>query len=320
MKIAITGGTGFVGSHFARKLSESGHEVVLISRGVDHRNESIRDLPRTTFAPVGLDDEEKLAAAFAGCHAVAHCAGINRESGRQTYQRVHVDGTKHVITAARKAGVKKILLLSFLRARPNCSSAYHESKWAAEEIVRGSGLDYTVIKAGVIYGRGDHMLDHLSHALHTFPVFALIGLREQPVGPTVIDDMIRVIYAALVEDRLSRQTVAVTGPEEMALGETVKRVARVLGKKPFFIRMPLWFHYVLGWFCERIMTIPLVSIAQVRILSEGVVEPYRPCEELPADLLPRTGFTDDKIRNGLPPAKPFGLGDFLLFQKKADKS
>jgi nucleoside-diphosphate-sugar epimerase len=124
---------------------------------------------------------EKLAEAFAGCDAVAHCAGINRAIGEQTYERVHVQGTQNVVDAAREAGVKKVLLLSFLRARPHCNSAYHESKWAAEEIVRGSGLDYTVIKAGMIYGKGDHMLDHLSHTLHSLPLFATVGINEKPI-------------------------------------------------------------------------------------------------------------------------------------------
>jgi NADH dehydrogenase len=64
--------------------------------------------------------------------------------------------------------------MSFLRARPKCGTACHESKWAAEEIVRSFELDYTVIKAGMIYGRGNHMLDHLSHSLYTLPCFATV--------------------------------------------------------------------------------------------------------------------------------------------------
>ena len=50
-------------------------------------------------------------------------------------------------------------MLSFLRARPDCGSPYHESKWAAEQLIRESGLDYTILKAGMIYGRGDHLID-----------------------------------------------------------------------------------------------------------------------------------------------------------------
>src|SRR5438046_2536592 len=123
MKIAITGGTGFVGRHLARALSEGGHKVVLIARGIDQRDESVRRLAGASFAPIGIDDEDKLAGVFAGCDGVAHCAGINREIGNQTYQRVHIEGTRNVVNAAKRAGMRKVVFLSFLRARPNCGSA-----------------------------------------------------------------------------------------------------------------------------------------------------------------------------------------------------
>ncbi len=315
MKIAITGGTGFVGSHLARALVSEGHQVEIIARGADTRNPTIRNLRNATFHPIGTDNEEKLARAFAGCDAVAHCAGINREISNQTYQRVHIEGTHNVVNAARRAGVKKILLVSFLRARPDCGSGYHESKFAAEEIVRVSGLDYTIFKPGVIYGRGDHMLDHLSHAFHTFPIFALVGLREQLVRPLAVADFVRIMRASLLEGQLARETVHLTGPEEMALGTAVRRVARVVGKRPFMFRMPLWFHRAFGWFCERTMIIPLVSLAQVRILSEGVVEPLPSCPGVPDDLKPKLAFTDDQIRAGLPEAKAFGPKDCLCYRR-----
>ena len=314
MKIAITGGTGFVGSHLARALVGEGHQVEIIARGLDKRDGTVRKLVNSTFHPIGTDDEEKLAAAFAGCDAVAHCAGINREIGSQTYQRVHIEGTRQVVNAARHAGVRKIILVSFLRARPGCGSGYHESKFAAEEIVRASGLDYSVFKPGVIYGHGDHMLDHLSHAFHTFPIFALVGLREQFVRPLAVDDFVRILRASLVDGRLSRETVHVTGPEQLTLGEAVRRVARVVGKRPFMFRMPLWFHRAFGWFCERTMVIPLVSSAQVRILSEGVVDPLPVCPAVPDDLKPQRAFTDDQIRAGLPEAKAFGPRDCLCYR------
>src|SRR5262245_20561919 len=309
MKIAITGGTGFVGAHFARALVCAGHHVVLVSRGVDHRDKSILELTNSVCLPIGLDDENKLADAFAGCDAVAHCAGINREIGKQTYRRVHIQGTRNVVNAAKRAGVKRVALLSFLRARPNCGSSYHESKWAAEEIVRSSSLDYSILKAGVIYGKGDHMLDHLSHAFHTFPLFAFVGMKDQRLRPTAVEDITRILVASLVSGRLSRQTVAVVGPQEMTLRETVRRVARVVGKSPPMFPLPLFAHYVLAWCLERVMTIPMVSLAQVRILSEGITEPHPPCDSLPTDLVPRVGFTEEQIRRGLPEPKPFGRAD-----------
>jgi uncharacterized protein YbjT (DUF2867 family) len=309
MRVAITGGTGFVGRHLAEALAAAGHEVVLIARGEDKRDLGILRQPGITFFSADLSSTEQLAQAFSACGAVAHCAGINRELGAQTYQRVHVDGTRHVVEAAEQAGVGKLALLSFLRARPDCGSPYHESKWAAEEIVRKSGLDYTILKAGVIYGRGDHMLDHLSHALHTFPVFALVGFRDKPCAPLAIEDLVEILRASLVDGRMSRETIAVIGPEPMPLGEAVRRVARVVGRRPLFFKMPETMHALLAWCAERVMRIPLLSLAQLRFLSEGVIEPLPWANSLPADLAPQRRFTEERIRAGLPEAKGFGAQD-----------
>ncbi|HEY2081662.1 MAG TPA: nucleoside-diphosphate sugar epimerase, partial [Verrucomicrobiae bacterium] len=200
-------------------------------------------------------------------------------------------------------------MISFLRARPRCGSGYHESKFAAEEIVRASRLDYTILKCGVIYGKGDHMLDHLSHAFYTFPLFAFVGYKDKPIRPAAVEDIARIVKASLVDGALARQTVAVLGPEELTLRQAVRRVACVVGKKPVMFRMPVWFHYILGWIVERVMSTPVVSVAQVRMLSEGLVEPDPPCAALPPELAPVIPFSEKQIRNGLPPAGPFHLRD-----------
>jgi NADH dehydrogenase len=299
MRIAITGATGFVGGHLTNRLTGEGHEVVRIGR---HRIDD-------AIVHSSLKDVDQLTVAFTGCKAVAHCAGINRELDDQTYARVHVEGTRNVVAAAKNAGVQKIVLLSFLRARPDCDSPYHESKWKAEEIVRNSGLDYTVIKAGIIYGRGDHMLDHLSHALHTFPIFGLVGLKEKSIRPLAVEDLVHVMRAALVDRRIKRQTIALVGPEEIYLSEAVRRVAEVVGKRPLLFPLPVACHELMARVFERFMKVPLTSVAQVRILSEGVVEPGSPVVPVPYDLVPTRRFTVEQIRNGLPQARTFCVGD-----------
>jgi uncharacterized protein YbjT (DUF2867 family) len=304
MRVAITGGTGFVGREVARQLQAMGHEVVIVGRR----------------AGVDVNDSVALTRAMAGCEGVAHCAGINREIGRQTYQRVHVEGTRRVLEAAREAGVKKIVMMSFLRARADCGSGYHESKFAAEQIVRGSGLDYTVLKCGVIYGRGDHMLDHLSHAFYTFPVFALVGMRDRGIRPAAVEDVAGLIVKCLVDGRLSRKTVAVTGPEEMTLREAVERVARMCGRRPVMVRMPVVFHYGLAWVAERVMKVPLLSVAQARILVEGLVEAAGTCAALPAELAPKTRFSVESIRRGLPKPGAFTCSDCRWCQCKFERS
>jgi uncharacterized protein YbjT (DUF2867 family) len=306
MRVAITGGTGFVGRHLAERLLGEGHEVVLISR---HSGEPAGPPDRATWVASDLSDPDILAAAFTGCRAVAHCAGINRELGSQTFERVHAEGTRRIVEAARQVGVRRIALISFLRARPDCGSAYHESKWAAEEIVRASGLEYTIIKAGMVYGRGDHMLDHLSHAFHTLPFLATVGFREKAIRPLAIEDLLQVLHAALIDGRLPSKTVALTGAEELLLSEAAGRVAEVLGRRVWIFPAPVIFHRALAQVCEWTMKVPLVAKAQVQILVEGVVEPVTACDPLPADLVPVRRFTPDQIRSGLPEPKAFGIRD-----------
>jgi uncharacterized protein YbjT (DUF2867 family) len=279
MKIAITGGTGFVGRHLAQHLLFLGHQPILLARGRDLRHAPVAPVVHTELSDPGL-----LAESIRGCDAIAHCAGINREIGSQTYRRIHIEGTCNIIEAARLAGVPRLLLLSFLRARPKCGSPYHESKFQAEELLRESGLDYTILKAGMIYGRGDHMLDHLSHTLFTLPLFAKVGFHERPIRPAAIDDVTRIITAALTAGRLSRQTVFVLGPETLLLREAVRRVAAILNRRVWIIPAPAVFHRIVAAICERAMAIPLVARAQVQMLAEGFLEAAPAAEALPDDL------------------------------------
>ncbi len=214
------------------------------------------------------------------------------------------------MAAARDSGVRRIVVLSFLRARPDGPSAYHRSKWAAEELVRTSGLQFTVIKAGVIYGRGDHMLDHVARAFDTFPVFGLVGLRERRMRPLAVDDVARLLAAAaLGDERVRNATVAGLGPVELTVEVALRRIANVRGRRPRFVRLPIGAHRLLGHLWEATMVVPLVSRAQVEILAEGVVDPLPFAADPPADLVPSTPFSAEVIASGLPPSGGFRRQD-----------
>jgi hypothetical protein len=121
--------------------------------------------------------------------------------------------------------------------------------------------------------------------------------------------LVGAIIASFQDPRLSNRTVGITGPEEIALGEAVRRVGQVIRRNPLYLPTPIAIQKVIAWIAERTMKIPLLSLAQLRILSEGIVEAVPPCDALPADLLPATHFTADQIRKGLPDPGPFGLRD-----------
>lgn len=290
MRVAITGGTGFVGRHLAERLEDP----VVISRR----------------SGVSITDVDALTEAFAGCDVVAHCAGINREIGDQTFQRVHVEGTRAVVEAARRAGVSRIVMVSFLRARPDCGSPYHESKWAAEEIIRGSGIPHTILKSGMIYGPGDHMVDHVTKAVRTLPFFWTVGYRERTARPVPVDDATDVLLAA-VEGRIPDPTVAVMGADEVTLGEAIRRIARVAGRRPAYLPVPVWTIRVLAQLTEWLMVTPLVAKAQARMLSEGVSEALPAAPEPPIGIRPSRPFSDERIREALPDGR-FTLADLRL--------
>ena len=296
MRVAVTGASGFVGRRLVERLEAGGHEVVRVSR-------------RTGFDLASID-AAALREALEGCDSVIHCAGINREIGSQTYDAVHIRGTQALVDAARDSGVARFALLSFLRARFDGPSAYHRSKWAAETIVRRSGIPFVVLKASMIHGRGDHLLDHTSRALYTFPVFALVGMRERPVRPVALDDVVRLLEAAaLGDERLLDRTFAVVGPEQLSFGDAVRRIATAIGQRPVIVRMPVAVHLVLARVWEALMKVPLIAVAQVHILAEGVAEASPPAADPPADLLPTTPFSEPVIRAGLPAPGPFGRSD-----------
>ena len=317
MKVAITGYSGFVGGNLALELLAQGHEVVGISRGVDQRNLSRRvsNLPGITICQVADFEIDQLALAFDGCNAVVHCAGINREIGDQTYDSVHIRGTRNVVLAMEKCKVDRLCFISFLRARPNCGSRYHESKWAAEEIIRGSKLDWTILKPGMMFGTGDHMLDHLSRALRTFPVY--LGIGDRRVRPLAVEDLVAVIIASIVGGRNSMRTLGLVGPSELGFDQAARLVARATSVRRPFIRVPIIFHYLLAKVSELAMTVPLISQAQVRILREEVIEATCAPDFLDDDLIPAIEFSEHNIVSRLPSQVRYRLDDLRWFSAES---
>ena len=299
MKIAVTGGTGFIGKHLTQGLIERGHQVVVISRGLYTRGTAMPSSENISVVRASVTDTTELTRAFAGCTAVVHCAGTS-EDPSQTFQQVHVEGARSAVTAAKQAGVQKFLLVSYLRARQDAPSAYLKSKAEGEEIVRQSGLNFTILKAGLVYGQGDHLLTNLGNLLRRLPVFATVGVREKTVRLIAVEDLVAIIHAALTDDRLSRRTVAVLGPEEFPFSVAARRIAAAIGKPSLIVLpFPVFAQRVLAW-VSGFMPKRLISASQVQMLADGISEPVSDSQPLPEDLAPKTRFTEEQIRKGLP--------------------
>jgi uncharacterized protein YbjT (DUF2867 family) len=134
--IAVIGGTGFLGRHVVPALERQGYAVRVLSR-------------RTGFNALQPDP-----GAFRGVDAVVNLAGIKREDS-QNFESVHVELVRRVVENMKAAGVRRLIHISVVVARPAPGLPYHNTKWKGEDIVRGSDLDWTILRPGVIYGPGE---------------------------------------------------------------------------------------------------------------------------------------------------------------------
>lgn len=147
--LAITGATGFVGSHLTTVARAAGHSVRALTRGPRAPE------PGLTWIEGALDRPEALAELAQGADAIVHVAGLINAPDRAAFDAVNVAGTANMIDAARAAGVKRFIHISSLAAREPGLSDYGGSKARSEQVVAASGLDWTVVRPPAIYGPGD---------------------------------------------------------------------------------------------------------------------------------------------------------------------
>lgn len=287
MKITLIGGTGFVGSHLAPKLLAQGHEVTVTGRG--DREPPFQD-PNLSFAKVSSSDGVSIVKAIKEADAVINCVGVNREVKGNTFDMAHITGTNNLLSAARQTGLKRLIHISFLRARAHMESPYHMTKWHAEEAIRKSDLDFTILKPGVIYGEGDQFLTNLKRTLNSFPFFGLVGFGSKPISPVYIDDLCEVILKCLDAEATFGKTYEVVGPEELTLSKVVDRTAQTIDLIPNKIPLPVFFHRIAALAMEKLMDPPLLTAAQVTMLSETLSEGTPECEKLPEEMRPQTPF------------------------------
>ncbi|HEX8640401.1 MAG TPA: NAD-dependent epimerase/dehydratase family protein [Allosphingosinicella sp.] len=147
--LAVTGGTGFVGSHLLKAAAAGGYEVRALTRGWRPPEEGI------DWVDGALDRTDSLAKLVEGADAVIHIAGLINAPTRAAFEAVNVGGTANMIDAARRARVRRFVHISSLAAREPELSDYGRSKAKSERLVAASGLDWTIIRPPAVYGPGD---------------------------------------------------------------------------------------------------------------------------------------------------------------------
>jgi len=236
MRVLVTGGSGVVGSSTITALLQRGHVVNLLSR---HAERDARGWPHgVTAVTADVSEPDSINGLADGCDAVVHLAGIVEENPPDaTFERVNVEGTRCVVREAERAGVKRFVYVSSLGADRG-SSSYHQSKRAAEEIVRGFSGETVVLRPGAVYGPGDEHLSVLLKLVRTSPVVPVIGDGSQRFQPIWHEDAAEAIAASVERADLSGRTFELAGPDVTSTREVVDLLRELTDRSPVVAPVP----------------------------------------------------------------------------------
>jgi NADH dehydrogenase len=283
MKVFVTGATGFVGGAIVQQLQQEGHSVRMLVR-----NKSLGETGQRSGAEIhagNVLDAESLRGALKGIDAVIHLVGIISEVGQSTFENIHVRGTANVVLAAKEQGVKRFVHMSALGTRANAVSRYHKTKWEAQEIVRGSGLEFAIFRPSLIFGPRDMFVNLFAKIIRRSPIVPILGRRDAKFQPVAIETVAGAFVKSLTEIRAVGQTFDLAGPETLTMSEIIDRILAVMKRKRLKVHMPAVMAGIQAAFLELLFTkilrkAPPLNRDQLIMLTEDNVGNARPANEL----------------------------------------
>jgi uncharacterized protein YbjT (DUF2867 family) len=279
MRVAIIGGTGFVGGYLVDALLDAGHEPAVLVRAGSESKLRRADACRITTG--ALSSADAVESVLGGCNAVIYNVGILRESRRRgiTFEELHFHGAVRVMDAARKAGVRRVLLMSANGLR-RPGTPYQEFKLRAEEYLERSGLDFTILRPSVIFGdpRGNmEIATQLYRDMIRLP-FPAVGFHtgmspaKGPVvmAPVHVRDVADAFVRSLDDESTFGKCYELGGPEVLSWTEMLRRIAAAVDKKKIVLPMPTGFMRIGATLFDWLPFFP-VTRDQLTMLAQGNV-------------------------------------------------
>jgi NADH dehydrogenase len=234
--VLLTGARGFVGREVQRQLLARGCEVVAVSRNL--RAEGILPGVIQVAGDVAASGWQRWCE---GCSAAIHLVGIIREVRRAgaTFDHAHRAATERVVQACRDLGIHRLVHMSALGARKDAATPYHASKWQAEQLVRASGLSWTIFRPSLIFGPGDGTSTVIAPTMRRLPLFPVFGDGNYLVQPIAVEEVAHCLVAALDLNGTVGETYALGGPEALTFDELLRRTAAALGIRRVLVHIPL---------------------------------------------------------------------------------
>jgi uncharacterized protein YbjT (DUF2867 family) len=284
--ILVTGGTGFVGNEIVRKLLEGASSVRVLARHPEKARALAGPLCQLHEGDV-TSASSVLNAITPEIETVIHLVGILAESRGAAFRAVHVEGTRNVVEACKSRGVSRLLHMSALGAREGAASTYHRTKWEAEEIVRASGLDYTIFRPSVIFGPLDHFTNVFARMMRLLPVVIVPGSGKNMMQPVFVEDVARAFTLSLKRKDTVGRTLELGGPEALTFDEIIEKIGEVTGHKRMKLHMPMPLMKANALLAEKLLSKPPFSRDALKMLEEDNTTKLNALVEV-FGLLPRT--------------------------------
>lgn len=271
-RVFVTGASGFVGTAVVDELVARGYAVsALVNRRAIPISPGgeVRSVKGDLFDAAALDD------GLVGAQAVIHLVGIiaERPSRGVTFERIHHQGTRAVVDAARRNNVRRFVHMSALGARPDAVSNYHKTKYRAEQYVRASGLDWTIIRPSLVHGPGGEFMQmEAKWARRKAPPFLFMPyFGAGPLGrggagrlqPVYVKDVARAFVQCLASPKTIGEVYPLGGPDRVTWPELHHAVAAaVVGRRRRVLAMPVWKAHLLA----RIAPPPLLPFNRDQVI------------------------------------------------------
>jgi uncharacterized protein YbjT (DUF2867 family) len=255
----VFGGTGFLGRRIVRHLLGRGFAVRVAARHPERVRAAFpADEPVPEAVAADLHDEAAVAAALAGAHGAVNAVSLYVETGRTSFEAVHVDGAARLARHAREAGVERLVHVSGIGSDPDSTAPYIRARGRGELAVTEAFGAATLVRPSVMFGPDDAFLTRLVKLVRTLPVYPMFGSGQTRLQPVYVDDVADAI--ARVLDRSNgadRPCYELGGPRVYTYQELLQSIAKAMGTRVRTVPMPFAVWRALAGVAEFLPGTPL---------------------------------------------------------------
>ena len=265
--VLVTGAAGLVGVHTCRELSKNGWQVRAMIRDPARAAMALGQLP-VEFRIGDVRDAGSLRSSLSGCGAVIHLAAIAIESKTEKYTESNTAATERLISAARAENVQRLIYMSQNGADSKSRFAFLHSKGVAQDSVKTSGLQWTILRPSVIFGPEDEFVNVLGRLIRLTPkIFPLPNGGSARFQPIAVDDVARVIRLCLEKKETVRQIYDLGGAVPLTLRQMTERILTAMGTDRTLVGIPVKLLRPLVALAQRLLPNPPVTASLLDLLA-----------------------------------------------------